>query len=92
MLIDSNISKTTSVLMLLLFAGMAPMGAFAGYLLSTGSVTQLADYFSKIMAVVIGIFLHISTTILFESNNDHRFNLYKLLTVLAGVGLVMVIA
>ena len=36
------------------------------------------------MAVVIGIFLHISTTILFESNNDHRFNLYKLGIILIG--------
>jgi hypothetical protein len=41
------------------------------------------------MAVVIGIFLHISTTILFESYEEHRYNLYKLLTILAGAGLAM---
>jgi hypothetical protein len=36
------------------------------------------------MAVVVGIFLHISTTILFESSNNHRFNIIKIATVLGG--------
>lgn len=36
------------------------------------------------MAIVIGIFLHISTTILFESGSDHRFNLYKIVAILTG--------
>jgi fucose permease len=39
------------------------------------------------MAVVIGIFMHIATTILFESSESHRFNLAKGLAILLGIGL-----
>lgn len=91
MLIDSKISRNTSIFMVLLFAGMAPLGALTSSMLNQNLVQETSVYFTKVMAVVIGIFLHISTTILFESQNDHRFNLYKLLTILAGVGLVMVV-
>jgi len=43
--------------------------------------TTLQKYFS---ALVIGIFLHISTTILFETAEGHKFNLAKLVVVLCG--------
>ena len=42
------------------------------------------------MAIVIGIFMHISTTILFESEDHHRFPVAKMLAV--GVGLLLGIA
>jgi hypothetical protein len=35
----------------------------------------------------VGIFLHISTTILFESSENHRFNLIKFLVIILGAGL-----
>ena len=41
------------------------------------------------VGVVIGIFLHISTTILFESSADHRFNLRKMIAVLLGVAIAL---
>jgi uncharacterized membrane protein YadS len=41
------------------------------------------------MATVIGIFLHISTTILFESNVDHRFNFYKMIAIIIGAGIAV---
>jgi hypothetical protein len=42
------------------------------------------------MAVVVGIFLHISTTILFESSENHRFNLIKFVVILMGAGFAVV--
>jgi len=39
--------------------------------------------------VLIGILLHISTTILFETGDGHRFNRNKLLVTLAGLALAM---
>jgi hypothetical protein len=39
------------------------------------------------MAVVIGIFMHISTTILFETSDVHRFNYAKLGAIGLGTGL-----
>ena len=40
-------------------------------------------------SVVIGILLHISTTMLFESADGHSFNLRKLAATLAGLGLAV---
>jgi formate/nitrite transporter FocA (FNT family) len=37
-----------------------------------------------ILAVVVGIFLHISTTIIFETSENHKFNLLKLVSILVG--------
>jgi hypothetical protein len=36
-------------------------------------------------ALVIGIFLHVSTTILFESSEGHRFDITKLLAIVSAI-------
>jgi zinc and cadmium transporter len=90
MLIQSGVKKSTTIVMLIIFAAMAPLGAATSHLLSGAVIADLSLYYDKIMAVVIGIFLHISTTILFESTEDHRFNLYKLITICVGAGLSLI--
>jgi len=42
-------------------------------------------YKDELNAISIGIFLHVSTTILFESSKDHKFNLAKLSTIIAAI-------
>ena len=42
-------------------------------------------YSSEITAVIIGVFLHISTIILFESSENHNFNLHKFLAIMTGI-------
>ena len=86
MLIDSGVNKKAAVMWLMLFAMMAPLGALASQFLGEEILSDAGLFFDRIMAVVIGIFLHISTTILFESGNDHRFNMYKLFIILCGAG------
>ena len=77
--LQSNIGKSKAYFYLLLFALMAPLGVFAGNLF-----TSLANFHNEIMAMVIGIFLHISTTILFESSDGHKFSLQKILAIIIG--------
>ena len=84
MMIESNVKKNYVVLMLVIFAAMAPLGALTSFLISDSLLGDISPYFDKIIAVVIGIFLHISTTILFESSENHRFNLIKFATILLG--------
>lgn len=91
MLLQSGISKTRAVLWLLFFALMTPLGTFTSYLIGS-EIPSLSVYFSRIMAVVVGIFLHISTTILFESSENHRFNLLKFITILIGASVAFVIS
>ena len=68
---------------------MAPVGYFFSDELSAGGIGNLQHYYGRIMGIVIGIFLHISTTILFESSTDHKFNLRKMVAVLLGVGIAL---
>ena len=72
MLLQSGMKRGTALGMLGLFAAMAPLGMFIS------AHTPLAHYTRELMAVVIGIFMHISTTILFEASDVHRFNFAKL--------------
>ncbi|MFN8165245.1 MAG: ZIP family metal transporter [Bacteroidia bacterium] len=89
MLLQSGITKKSAVFYLVLFALMAPGGALTGTFISHGALDNLSIFYNRMMAVVIGIFLHISTTILFESYSEHRFNYLKLLIILLGAGLAM---
>jgi len=89
MLIQSGLTARSSLFYLFIFALMCPLGAFAGNSLSNSEVSNLPLLFDRIMAIVIGIFLHISTTILFETNEEHRFNYLKLLIILLGAGIAM---
>ncbi|HEY0055715.1 MAG TPA: ZIP family metal transporter [Pedobacter sp.] len=88
-LMQNKISKNSIIVLLILFSTMSPLGYLLSEALSQGSIGNLNDYFDKIMGVVIGIFLHISTTILFESSVDHHFNIRKLAAVLAGIGIAL---
>ncbi|HOS48627.1 MAG TPA: zinc/iron permease, partial [Bacteroidia bacterium] len=76
---------------LTVFALMGPLGAFTGTIAANGSLNIIAGYQDQIMAIVIGIFLHISTTILFETSSDHRFNFYKMMAILLG-GIIGILA
>ncbi|HDY90478.1 MAG TPA: zinc/iron permease [bacterium] len=84
MLLQLNAKKQTAIVFLILFALMAPLGV-----LTSNLIGDMEQYFDKIMAIVIGIFLHISTTILFESSEYHRFNLYKFIIIIFGAGLAV---
>lgn len=77
--LQSGMSRIRAYFFLFIFALMAPLGIYSGHLFS-----QLALYANEIMAIVIGIFLHISTTILFESTDGHRFSLYKIGAIIVG--------
>jgi len=67
---------------LLAFAAMAPLGVLVGHY-----SPWLRAYSSELTAFVFGIFLHISTTILFESNRSHRFNSIKLGVILLALSI-----
>ena len=77
--LQSGMKKTKAYFLLLLFALMTPLGVYSGHLFS-----ELANYANEIMAIVIGVFLHISTTILFESTDGHKFSFQKILIIIVG--------
>ena len=77
-----HIKKSTVVLLLVAYAMMSPAGSFLGNFLR-GNFSDII--FNHLLAFVAGIFLYISTTILFENSDNHHFSTRKLLAVTGGV-------
>ena len=80
--INAGYKKWITITFMLLFALMTPIGNYL-----SSAIALLQEYHTEITAVVIGIFLHVSTTILYESSKDHKFNMAKLLIIILGFGI-----
>ena len=73
---------------LLIFAVASPLGIlFSNYIIP--EQIEEGQVFIVLSGLVAGNFLHISTTILFETSPDHRFNRNKVLATLAGALLAL---
>ncbi len=79
-LLNSKLPITKTVVFLSIFACMTPLGAF----IQTQS-ELLETYKYEVNALVVGVLLHVSTTILFESSKNHQFNATKLGVILIGI-------
>jgi|TARA_B110000285_G_C14919406_1_gene511858 zinc transporter ZupT len=82
MIWNTNATKNNKITSLVLFAIMSPLGSVTLEYFNT-----LQDYQTQITAIVIGMLLHIATTILFESNQGHAFNIRKLFSILLAFGI-----
>ena len=83
-----ELSKRKSVLFLIVFAMASPLGLYLSrHLLADDTVSS--TYFNYLFALVCGNFLHISTTIVYESSSDHRFNAKKMLVALVAAGVAV---
>jgi zinc transporter ZupT len=85
MLIESKMSKPKIILLISLFAITTPLGTFFSKYIS-----NISNYYREIIAIVIGMFLHISTTILFESSEGHHFNSRKAIAIIIGSSIALI--
>ena len=78
----SGYSRTFTWGCLLVFAALSPLGALLGEVVSIDPVWR-----NRVMALVVGSFLHISTTILFEADGGraHGISPRKLAVVVLGM-------
>ena len=70
---------------LMIFALMTPLGSFVSHLIHITTGGSVEVYGSYLLAIVVGIFLHVSTSILFETGENHRYNMQKFITVCIGI-------
>ena len=78
--LNAELNKTALLLFMLTFAIMTPLGTFA-----SDSFPVLNAYYTQITAIVIGILFHISSTIIFESSEGHKFNIAKISMIVLGI-------
>ncbi len=89
--LQAGMTKRKAFLLLAVFALMTPAGSMVSNLVSAEMTGSLSNYFDMILGVVVGIFLHVSTSILFETSENHQYNIQKFITVLLGIGVAFLI-
>lgn len=83
----ANMKLNVLRLFVFVYASMSTLGVLSSSFISSHSHTHLFDY---LMAFVVGTFLHIATTILFENSENHRFTWAKVWAILLGIGLAAI--
>lgn len=77
--VNAKMNKFMVFAFMFSFALMTPLGTFLAEQL------HFAQHYAKeISAIVVGILFHISSTIIFESNEGHKFNLAKVTMIVLG--------
>ncbi|MCG2611912.1 ZIP family metal transporter [Flavobacterium sp. SM15] len=77
---SSHLNRTSILIFMLTFAAMTPLGTVV-----SERVPFITHYYSEITAFVIGILFHISSTIIFETSEGHKFNMAKLSAIILGI-------
>lgn len=84
--VNAKMNKWMVFTFMFSFALMTPLGTLLA------EQMQFAQHYAKeISAIVVGILFHISSTIIFESNEGHKFNIVKISMILLGFLLAYVI-
>jgi zinc transporter ZupT len=78
--LNAQLNKVALFIFMVTFAIMTPLGT-----LVSDSFPILNEYYTQITAVVIGILFHISSTIIFESSEGHKFNIAKVSMIILGI-------
>jgi zinc and cadmium transporter len=79
-------------MLLILFSVMSPIGYLSSFVLQKYGLSHYETFGRMAFALVIGIFLHISTAILFESSEQHKYNRAKWLIMVSGIVLAYLIS
>lgn len=81
-------NRNKAVFYLLIFCLASPLGLITSFIFNQNHLISESS-FTILYALVSGNFLHISTTIFFESSPEHRFNAKKLGISLLGASLAV---
>ncbi|MCU0401160.1 MAG: ZIP family metal transporter [Algoriphagus sp.] len=86
--LSASLSKKWTIILLTIFALASPLGMFSSSLFIENGLLSKQGI-GILYGLVTGGFLHISTTIFFESSPHHKFQLNKLLVTFIAAALAM---
>ena len=81
-LMQSKLDKKVVFGLIFIFALMSPLGCVL-----CENFDFVTKHHTEITAIIVGIFLHISSIILFESSENHTFNFRKFIAIILGFGI-----
>jgi len=82
-------SSVKTLLVISIYCLATPLGILTGTYLTSGAFDNPEMIYARTLAFAIGIFIHVSTTIIFEAEEHHKLNWRKIVAILAGLGLVL---
>lgn len=85
----SHAKRNMLILFIGVYACMSSLGALCSQLINGKIDDRIFEY---LMAFVVGTFLHIATTILFENSENHRFSWNKIVAILIGILLAVLVS
>jgi zinc transporter ZupT len=80
--VNASLDKKAILFFTATFAIMTPLGTIL-----SDYMPILNVYYTEITAIVIGILFHISSTIIFETSEGHKFNIAKVSMIIFGIAL-----
>ncbi|GEM54129.1 ZIP family metal transporter [Flavobacterium branchiophilum NBRC 15030 = ATCC 35035] len=80
--VQAQLNQRAIFIFMIVFAIMTPLGTFL-----SAYILLLQQLQMPLTAIVIGILFHISSTIIFESSEGHKFNIAKITMIILGIGL-----
>lgn len=78
-LANSSLSKVSVALILLTFGLMSPLGG-----LLSDNLPWIKNHATAVNGLIVGVFLHISNAILYESSENHQFNRKRFIAIAIG--------
>jgi zinc transporter ZupT len=84
--VQAQLNKKAIFAFMITFAMMTPLGTLA-----SNYLPRLQEFTTEITAIVIGILFHISSTIIFESSEGHKFNVAKVSMIVLGILLALIL-
>ncbi len=84
--VNAELNKIALIAFMMTFAIMTPIGT-----ITAERFFFLNEYYNQITAIVIGILFHISSTIIFESSEGHKFNIAKISMIIFGIALAYIL-
>lgn len=84
---NAGLTKAKVFFWVALFALMSPLGSWAFGALDAMGLVPTGQLIGAATGLLVGILLHVSTTILFESSESHKFNGAKLIALIIGLAL-----
>lgn len=84
--VNARLDKKAILFFMVTFSIMTPLGTIL-----SDYMPILNVYYTEITAIVIGILFHISSTIIFETSEGHKFNIAKVSMIVIGILLAYLI-
>lgn len=86
----SNVKTGVAIALMIAFILCTPLGSVLQWGIGQQAGTMAEEWLFLSLGLTVGILLHVSTTILFESSDHHRLTLKRIVVIMLGIGAALI--